>query len=69
MGRTTFTEPQCLYKGALYLFTLIFKRQYYLISHVVFYERTICHNIRRVKFKLEIFDYEIISRTETQANK
>ena len=24
MGRTAYTEPQCLYKGALYLFTLMY---------------------------------------------
>ena len=32
MGHTACTEPQCLYKGALYLFTLI---QLFDLRHVI----------------------------------
>jgi hypothetical protein len=42
MGRTACTEPQCLYKGALYLYIALWVIYFIIICSILFYFMDSC---------------------------
>jgi hypothetical protein len=51
MGRTACTEPQCLYKGALYLFYL---KLYFVITFQIYYSNWVKFGVGDVNVMLLI---------------
>ena len=55
MGRTAYTEPQCLYKGALYLYL------YFVGSCAVCYVTSVCFMIISVVSALCLVQHVIVT--------